>query len=191
MKNIYYTYAYLSSNRVPYYIGCGCRSRAYRHTNSYDVSVPAPEMIIILKSGLTQDEAWKHEEYMIAVLGRKCDGGILDNKARGGSGWGGGSPATEERKRKIGDANRGRVLSVEHKRKLSQAQKGKPQVHSATRYPNICRSISLCSPQGDIVSFESVNACASFLSVHQSTISHLKKGDIKSVKGYTLPACSP
>ena len=188
MENKYYTYAYLSDNRTPYYIGCGCGNRAYRHCNPYDARVPEREMILILKSGLTQAEAWKHEEYMIYVLGRKSDGGVLDNKARGGRGWGGGSPATDTRKQKIGSANRGRVLSIEHKRKLSEAKLGKKPTPStiASRAKGCRRSISLCSPEGDTLTFESSKACASFLSVDQSSIAHLKRGDIKSVKGYSL-----
>ena len=188
MENEYYTYAYLTSNRVPYYIGCGRGTRAYKHSNPYDAPTPARELIIILKSGLTQVKAWMMEEIFILMYGRKCDGGILDNKARGGSGWGGGSPATEERKQKISEANRGRVLTEEHKRKLSEAKKGKKQSPKAVanRARNVCRSISLCSPQGDIVTFESSKACALFLSVDQSTIAHLKRGDFKKVKGYSL-----
>jgi hypothetical protein len=186
--NDYYVYLYLTDNRIPYYVGMGTGDRCYRHCNSYDAPVPAREMIIILKAGLSQVKAWAMEQIFILMYGRKCDGGILDNKARGGSGWGGGSPATEERKRKIGDANRGRVLTEEHKRKLSEAKKGKKQSPKAVanRVRNICRSISLTSPQGDIVTFESSKACALFLSVHQSTIAHLKRGDLQTVKGYSF-----
>ena len=186
--NNYYVYTYLTGNRTPYYIGMGMGDRCYRHCNPYDAPVPAREMIIIFKSGLTQAKAWLMEKIFILMYGRKCDGGILDNKARGGSGWGGGSPATEERKRKIGDANRGRVLTEEHKRKLSEAKKGKKQSSEAVanRARNVRRSISLTSPQGDIVSFESSKACALFLSVCQSSIAHLKRGDINTVKGYSL-----
>ena len=186
--NDYYVYLYLTDNRIPYYVGMGTGDRCYRHCNSYDAPVPAREMIIILKAGLSQVKAWTMEQIFILMYGRKCDGGILDNKTRGGSGWGGGSPATEERKRKIGDANRGRVLTEEHKRKLSEAKKGKKQSPEAVanRARNVCRSISLCSPQGDIVTFESSKACALFLSVSQSTIAHLKRGDLKKVKDYSL-----
>ena len=186
--NNYYVYLYLTDNRTPYYVGMGRGDRCYRHSNSYDAPVPAREMIIILQDGLTQASAWLMEEIFILMYGRKCDGGILDNKASGGSGWGGGSPATEERKRKIGDANRGRVLTDEHKRKLSDAKKGKKQTIAAvaSRAKGRQRSISLCSPEGDIVLFESSKACALFLSVDQSSIAHLKRGDIKSVKGYSV-----
>jgi len=184
----YYVYCYLTENRTPYYVGMGRGNRAYRHCNSYDAPVPERDLIIILEDGLTQVSAWLREEIFIAIWGRKCDGGILDNKARGGAGWGGGSPATPERKRKISKANRGRKLTPEHKRKLSDAKKGKRQKpeHIKQRARNIYRSITLLSPKGDTVTFESSKACAKELSVDQSTISHLKRGKIKSVKGYKL-----
>ena len=182
MENEYYTYAYLTHNRRPYYIGMGCGDRAYRPHPHMDVCMPSRDLIIILKSNLTQAEAWKHERYMIAIL----DG--LVNKSRGGAGWGGGSPASPERKRKIGDANRGRSLSTEHKRKLSLAKRGKRQSPQAIakRAKGCRRSISLVSPEGTIVSFESVNDCADFLGVHHSSISHLRRGKTHSCKGYTL-----
>ena len=86
--NDYYTYCYLTVSKRPYYIGMGRGYRATRQHPTLDVSIPDdPALIIILKSGLTQEEAWKHEEHMIAVLGRQCDGGLLFNKARGGAGW--------------------------------------------------------------------------------------------------------
>ena len=186
--NNYYIYAYLTDNRTPYYIGMGMGNRCYRHCNAYDAPVPAREMIIILKGGLTQAKAWLMEKIFILMYGRKCDGGILLNKARGGSGWGGGSPATDERKQKIRNANRGRVLTEEHKRKLSEAKKGKKQSSDtvAKRARGHYRSISLISPENTTVTFESSKHCALFLSVCQSTIAHLKRGDIKSVKGYKL-----
>ena len=186
--NNYYVYLYLTTNRTPYYVGMGRGDRCYRHCNSYDAPVPPREMIIILKDELSQARAWLMEEIFILMFGRKCDGGILDNKARGGSGWGGGAPATDERKQKIGDANRGRVLTEEHKQKLSDAKRGKKQSPAAVanRARNVSRSISLCSPEGDIVTFESSKACALFLSVDQSAISHLKRGILKSVKEYSL-----
>ena len=182
MENNYYTYAYLTFNRRPYYIGMGCGNRAYMPHPHLDVCMPDRDMIIILKDNLTQDEAWRHEEYLIAVI----DG--LVNKTKGGRGWGGGCPATPARKRKIGDANRGRSLSAEHKRKLSLAKLGKkatPQA-IASRVAGIQRSITLRSPEGDVIAFNSINECAKYLGVDQSSVSHLRRGKTHSCKGFTL-----
>jgi hypothetical protein len=82
----YYTYAYLREDRTPYYIGKGTGRRIY----STKRKVKAPKdksRIIFLKQNLSEEEAFKHEEYMIAVFGRKDNGtGILRNLTDGGEG---------------------------------------------------------------------------------------------------------
>jgi hypothetical protein len=82
---MFYTYAYLRSNGTPYYIGMGKGRRAFvKHSN---VKVPPHERILFLKTGLTHEEAVRHEIYMISVLGRKDKGeGILWNFTDGGEG---------------------------------------------------------------------------------------------------------
>ena len=187
--NDYYTYCYLTVTKRPYYIGMGRGYRATRQHPTLDVSIPDdPALIIILKSGLTQEEAWKHEEYMIAVLGRQCDGGLLFNKARGGAGWGGGSPCTPERKARIGKANSGRVLSVEHKQKLSVAKKGKKQTAQAVanRAQAVRRSITLLSPSGEIITFDSHLQAADCVGAHYTNLTRLKSGRLKTIKGWSL-----
>jgi len=141
--NNYYTYAYLREDGTPYYIGKGINGRAY---SSYR-TIPKPrdkDRIIFLKQNLTEEEAFKHEKYMIAVLGRKDLGtGILRNLTEGGDGTSGFTHSeetklkmksrkhTEESKRKISEAlsgknnpNFGKPLSEETKRKISESQKG-------------------------------------------------------------------
>jgi len=187
--NDYYVYLYLTENRTPYYVGMGRGNRCYRHCNSYDAVVPPRELIIILKDGLSQASAWLREEIFISIWGRKCDGGTLDNKTRGGPGWGGGCPATPERKKKIGDANRGRHLSPQHKRKLSEAKKGKKHKpeHVAKRAKSLCRSITIRSLDTDETrTFASSRECAEFLEVDQSVISHLKRGVNQTCKQWKL-----
>ena len=66
--NKYYTYAYLREDGTPYYIGKGSGNRWHQRTQR---SIPAPktdDRIIKLKSNLTEEEAFRHEVYMIAVL---------------------------------------------------------------------------------------------------------------------------
>jgi hypothetical protein len=88
----YYTYAYLREDRTPYYIGKGKGNRAYKRTKT-DIKPPKDKSrIIFLKQNLTEEEAFKHERYMIAMFGRIDLGtGILHNKTDGGDGgfnWG-------------------------------------------------------------------------------------------------------
>jgi len=84
----YYTYAYLREDGTPYYVGKGNKNqyRAYgRHRQG--LTPKDRNRILILKSNLTEEEAFKHEIYMIAVFGRKDLGiGILHNKTDGGEG---------------------------------------------------------------------------------------------------------
>jgi|688.fasta_scaffold04444_25 hypothetical protein len=83
----YYTYAYLREDGTPYYIGKGINNRAYKG-DCKSVRVPPKNRILFLKTGLTEEEAFKHEIYIINILGRKDIGtGILRNLTDGGEGF--------------------------------------------------------------------------------------------------------
>jgi hypothetical protein len=129
---MYYTYAYLREDRTPYYIGKGKNNRAY-HPHRH-IQVPKDkDKILFLKQNLTEDEAFKHEKYMIAVLGRKDLGtGILRNFTDGGEGTSG-RIYSEETKLKISKKHKGKILSEEHRRKISEANKLKPPISEETR----------------------------------------------------------
>ena len=79
----FYTYAYLREDRTPYYIGKGTKDRAYKD-DSRCCARPPKNRILILKNNLTEEQAYKHEVYMINHYGRKMDGGILHNINLGG-----------------------------------------------------------------------------------------------------------
>jgi len=131
--NRFYTYAYLREDRTPYYIGKGQGNRAYKKRKG-EVKPPKDKSrIIFLKQNLTEEEeAFKHEIYMIAVFGRIDLGtGILRNKTDGGEGSSGWGPS-EECKRKQSEIKRGennpnyaKSPSEETRRKLSESNKGK------------------------------------------------------------------
>ena len=86
----FYTYAFLRADGTPYYIGKGKGNRAWvkRHKG---VKPPRDKTrILVLKKNLTEEDAFKHEVYMIAVFGRKDLGtGILHNRTNGGDGCSG------------------------------------------------------------------------------------------------------
>ena len=132
---LYYTYAYLREDRTPYYIGKGKGNRIV--SNQRKINKPKDKSrIIFLKQNLTEAEAFKHEIYMIAVLGRKDLGtGILHNKTDGGDGPSG-AIRSEEFKRKISEVNKGnqhwknKKHTDETKKKLSGVSKGKPKSES-------------------------------------------------------------
>ena len=137
---IYYTYAYLREDKTPYYIGKGKGNRAYRR-NKTDIKPPKDKTrILILKQNLTDEEAIKHEIYMIAVFGRRDLGtGILHNRTNGGEGASGtvvsnktrkklseaNKNSSEETRRKMSESHKGKTLSKESKRKMSESSKGK------------------------------------------------------------------
>jgi len=122
---IYYTYAYLREDRTPYYIGKGKSNRAYRRCKG-DIKPPKDKSrILILKQNLTEEEAFRHEVYMIAVFGRKNLGtGILHNRTNGGEGSSG-TIVSDETRKKLSEIHKGKTLSEETKRKVSEARKGK------------------------------------------------------------------
>ena len=142
MEKEYYTYAYLREDRTPYYIGKGKGHRAFSKTGRRCPRPKDKSRILFLKTGLTQDEAIKHEIYMISVYGRKDKGtGILRNLTDGGEGLSGakrskafckrvsevhsGKTISEAHKKRLREAHTGKTLSAEHKRKVGDALRGK------------------------------------------------------------------
>lgn len=150
----YYTYAYLREDRTPYYVGKGKGDRAYRRHWRSRVKggyfePPSKDRILILKKNLTEEEANKHEIYMIAIFGRKDNKtGILRNLTDGGEGTSGvkmtedrlmklkkpkseehkqklRKPKSDEYKKKMSDIKKGTKLSKEHKEKISEQVKGR------------------------------------------------------------------
>lgn len=126
--NNFYTYAYLREDGTPYYIGKGSNGRAY---STYRRSIKIPkdkDRILFLKQNLTEEDAFKHEKYMIHVLGRKDLGtGILRNLTDGGEGTSGWVPSEETRKR-MSESRRGvkhhmfgKTHSDESRKKLSDS----------------------------------------------------------------------
>ena len=94
----YYTYAYLREDGTPYYVGKGTGNRAYQKHSGH--TVPPKNRILFLKKNLTEGEAFKHEMYLIDVLGRKDLGtGILWNRTEGGAGGNTGYFGTERHKK--------------------------------------------------------------------------------------------
>jgi len=118
--NRFYTYAYLREDRTPYYIGKGKGNRVYRKYKG-EIKLPKDKSkIIFLKQNITEEEAFKHEIYMIAVFGRKDLGtGILRNKTDGGEGSSG-LKMSNESKQKMSKIHKGKTLSEKHKQILTK-----------------------------------------------------------------------
>ena len=116
----FYTYAYLREDGTPYYIGKGHGKRIH-HTN-HGINLPPRERRIILKDNLTEEQAFRHEIYLIAVLGRKDNGtGMLRNRTDGG------------------DGASGQVISEENRRKLTERNKGNHYRRDSIPYDGLTR----------------------------------------------------
>jgi hypothetical protein len=97
---IYYTYAFLREDGTPYYVGKGSGRRMYK---KYGRTIPAPEnnkFVIKLKEFTSEEDAFRHEVYMINILPN------LHNLTDGGEG------------------TTGRVMSEKQKENLSKYWKG-------------------------------------------------------------------
>ena len=106
--NRFYTYAYLREDRTPYYIGKGTGKRIFEKRKRCCRPAKDKSRIIFLKQNITEEEAFKHEIYMIAVFGRKDLGtGILHNRTDGGDGTSGmvHSEETKDKMRESGKQN--------------------------------------------------------------------------------------
>ena len=145
----YYTYAYLREDKTPYYIGKGSGKRIYSKNRT--IKPPKDKSrIIFLKQNLTEQEAFKHEIYMIGVFGRKdLATGILYNRTDGGEGASGYVPSEDTKKRmsearkgknhyfygkthseesieKIRQGNLNKVISEDTKKKISISRSNNP-----------------------------------------------------------------
>lgn len=142
-ENIYYTYAWLREDGTPYYIGKGKNGRAFDRRRNF---CPPLERVLILKKSMSEEEAFKHEIYMIAVLGRKDLGtGILRNLTNGGDGTSG-IIFSEESKQKIservsgkGNPFYGKNHSDKTKKKISEALTGKTGPNKGKKFSDETR----------------------------------------------------
>lgn len=158
-QRIHYVYAFLRSKNSkggpklsPYYIGKGCKDRAYRRAQRH-VSAPQDRTyVVFIEEGLTEREALDLEIYCIALYGRINTGtGILRNLTDGGEGACG-IKFSEETKRKLSEVNVGKKLSDETKAKISKARKGrslKEETKQKIGEANTCNAYELTSPNGE------------------------------------------
>ena len=161
-QNEYYVYLYLREDGTPYYVGKGKGRRAFSNKGRKE-NFPLDENKIVFHSkNLTEDEAFTLEKELIIKYGRKNNNtGILINLTNGGEGVSGtivtdeikiklseymkvrmntpemkakisamntrtkkGKKLSDEHKRKVSESKKGTFLSDEHKRKLSESMKG-------------------------------------------------------------------
>ena len=152
----HYTYVHRKPDGSIFYIGKGSGDRAYRknHRNQYWKNIVAKHgsySVDVLANWKTHQEAIDHEVLLISwfkkmgyQLANLTDGGegvvgyrptqetlaIMSAKLKGKPSWAKGKklkPHTEETKRLMSIAHKGRAITVEHKLNISLAKKGLPQ----------------------------------------------------------------
>ena len=134
--NKYYTYAFLREDGTPYYVGKGSGHRCYKNTGRAIKGPKDKSRIIKLKQNLTEEQAFTHEVYMIAILPNLrniCPGGFQPPSPKG-------RKHSEETKRKIRESNKktkSKGVSEETRKKMSvsakkraQSKKGKEALRS-------------------------------------------------------------
>lgn len=192
----FYTYAYLREDGTPYYIGKGTGNRAFVKKNRR-VPTPTKDRILFLKTGLTEEEAFRHEVYLVAVLGRKDLGtGILWNFTDGGegkSGW----VTPEETKQKQSQALKGKPSwnkggeapwmrewerTDDYRSKMSQIMKSSGRVKEVQALGAMARKRPIVgiNPRGDKVLFESAHEAHRVTGVSRGNISSCCLGQRKT-----------
>lgn len=161
----------------------------------------------ILYENLTKEEACDIEKELIAkykTQNKEFGYNILEggqatelptevrekmSKAMVGNKNGLGHPCSEEKKRKISDAQKGRRLSEEHKRKLSEAAKQRHVPCSEDKKKKISQSYpnqrKVYCDETDTI-YRSVQECARQLHLYATNVSKVCRGIHQTTGGYHL-----
>lgn len=186
---MFYTYAYLREDGTPYYIGKGSGGRlTSRHKRKgAGVRVPSEDRILVLKDGLTEQQALAHEVYLISVLGRKDLGtGILRNLTDGGEGVSGmkHSAETKERIRQITTGVKQSEETVAKRVAKNRGQKRTPE-QRARIATSLEETFTLISPDGVETTFTGLNRFCKEHSLPAGNVCRVLKGERRSCKGWT------
>ena len=127
MEN-FYVYAYLRSDGTPYYIGKGKGRRCFDPRGKAAKPPKNKALIVLLREGMTEAQAFWWESLYIRHWGRKGIGtGSLRNKSDGGEG-NSGSIRSEAFKEGISRLHKGRKRSASTRAKISAAQAGRAPI---------------------------------------------------------------
>lgn len=234
MENVFYVYQHIrpDTGRV-FYIGKGKDRRAYwrngRNRHWKAIASAHGFQVVIVSSGLSEQEAFDLEVKLIAKYGRFK----LANYTNGGDGASGakkteafkqmmkekmkgrifseetiermkmaaknrskesilrqavaisGRKLTLEHKSKIAASCRGKIVSSESRKKISDFHKGKKKKPEAVAKMAASKSKRVLCLTNCVV-YQSISEAARSLGLSQSAVSRVCNGQAKGVKGYTF-----
>jgi hypothetical protein len=185
----FYVYAYVDEVGQFYYIGKGSKARWKRY-HGEDIPVPPENRVVLLECNLTEEDAYMIECREIERYGRAGidEDGILLNRTKGGNGAF--APATDEARKNMSDAARGKPKSESHKNSIRLARLGVSHLSDESKL-KIKRSLghpetySLVSPEGVVHTFENMTAFCYDHELHVSAVSSVISGKRQSTHGWT------
>lgn len=126
--NQFYVYAYLRSDGTPYYIGKGKGRRCFDPRGKAAKPPKDKGLIVLLREGMTEAQAFWWESLYIRHWGRKDIGtGSLRNKSDGGEGASG-AIRSAAYKEGVSRLHKGRKRSASTRAKISAAQVGRAPI---------------------------------------------------------------
>ena len=124
---VVYIHKRLDNNSV-FYVGIGldikrAYQKKYRNAHWKAIVAKCGYSVDVLNVDVTWDEACEIEKSLISKYKRKCDGGSLCNLTIGGDGvvgmvW------TDEHRRKISEGNKGKKRTEEQRKNISRGRTG-------------------------------------------------------------------
>lgn len=185
----YYTYAYLRKDKTPYYIGKGKNNRIEKRIKN-DIKPPGDKSrVIFLKQNLTENEAFKHEKYMISLFGRKdLKTGILHNRTDGGQGCSG-RTIPEETREKIKNKLLNKKWNEKRKKSLKKSMHTekirKKHIEGIRKYCE-CR-YKIITPDGkEYIMLSTIKELEELLPISRASIKRMIYNKKESIKGWKI-----
>jgi len=133
MENKFYVYIHTrATDNTIFYVGKGKSKRAWvkslRNKHWNNIVAKHGYNVVIIQNELTEEQSFIIEKELIACIGREN----LCNMTDGGEGSSG-IITSEETRKKLSKAKKGRKHSEEHRQRNSEARKGKKHTEEARK----------------------------------------------------------